>query len=152
MNCSNFTCFRSIPRRDTKPIAKALIEKFGNFTAVVNAPIKRLIEVKGVGETVANDIYLINAASVRMMQADLTNKPILSSWSALVQYCQAAMAYKMVEEFRIIFLNKHNRIILDEVQQQGTIDHTPVYPREVIKRALELAASAMCFGPQPSKR
>ncbi|NRA89346.1 MAG: DNA repair protein RadC [Rhizobiales bacterium] len=135
--------FRAIPRRDTKPIAKDLIQKFGNFSAVISANYDRLIEVKGVGDAVANDIMLINAASLRMMQNDLTDKPVLSSWSALVQYCQAAMAYKTVEEFRIIFLNKHNRIIVDEVQQQGTIDHTPVYPREVIKRALELAASAI---------
>uniref|UniRef100_A0A2A4Z163 MPN domain-containing protein n=1 Tax=OCS116 cluster bacterium TaxID=2030921 RepID=A0A2A4Z163_9PROT len=135
--------FRSIPRRDTKPIAKDLIAKFGNFSAVVSADYNRLIEVKGVGDAVAKDIMLINAASLRMMQNDLTDKPILSSWSALVQYCQAAMAYNSIEEFRIIFLNKHNRIIVDEVQQQGTIDHTPVYPREVIKRALELAASAI---------
>lgn len=135
--------FRSIPRRDTKPIAKDLIRKFGNFSAVISANYIRLIEVKGVGDAVAKDIMLINAASLRMMQNDLTDKPILSSWSALLQYCQAAMAYKTVEEFRIIFLNKHNRIIVDEVQQHGTIDHTPVYPREVIKRALELTASAI---------
>lgn len=135
--------FRSIPRRDTKPIAKDLIAKFGNFSAVAAAEYDRLIEVKGVGDAVAKDIMLINAASLRMMQDDLTNKPVLSSWSALVQYCQAAMAYKTVEEFRVIFLNKHNRIIVDEVQQRGTIDHTPVYPRQVIKRALELAASAI---------
>lgn len=135
--------FRSIPRRDTKPIAKDLIAKFGNFAAVVSADYARLIEVKGVGDAVAKDIMLINAASLRMMQDDLSDKPILASWSAVVQYCQAAMAYNAVEEFRIIFLNKHNRIIIDEVQHTGTIDHTPVYPREVIKRALELAASAI---------
>ncbi len=135
--------FRSIARRDTKPIAKDLITKFGNFSAVMAADYNRLIEVKGVGDAVAKDIMLVNAVSLRMMQDDLTDKPILSSWSALVQYCQAAMAYSKVEEFRIIFLNKHNRIIVDEVHQQGTIDHTPVYPREVIKRALELSASAI---------
>ncbi len=135
--------FRTIPRRDTKPIAKALIQKFGNFSAVIAAPHARLIEVKGVGDAVAKDIMLIQAASLRMMQNDLSDKPILSSWSALLQYCQARMAYKSIEEFRIIFLNKQNRIITDEVQQQGTIDHTPVYPRQVIQRALEHSASAI---------
>ncbi|PST21728.1 JAB domain-containing protein [Mesorhizobium plurifarium] len=135
--------FRLIPRRDTKPIAKALLARFGTLAAVFGAPLHLLQEVKGVGESVALDLKLIATAGHRMLKSELRNKQVLSSWSAVIDYCHAAMAHETKEQFRILFLDKRNTLIADEVQQQGTIDHTPVYPREVVKRALELSATAL---------
>jgi DNA repair protein RadC len=135
--------FRSIPRADTKPLAKALITRFGSFAEVISAAPERLMEVKGVGEAVAMDLKLIQAASLRLVRGEVMNRPALSSWKAIVDYCRAAMAFETREQFRILFLDKKNHLIADEVQQQGTVDHTPVYTREVIKRALELAATAI---------
>lgn len=135
--------FRLIPRRDTKPIAKALLDRFGTLAAVFGAPLHLLQEVKGVGESVALDLKLVATASHRMLRSELRNKQVLSSWSAVIDYCHAAMAHETKEQFRILFLDKRNTLIADEVQQQGTIDHTPVYPREVVKRALELSATAL---------
>ncbi len=135
--------FRSIPRRDVKPLAKDLIKKFGGFADVLGAPISRLMEVKGVSEGVATELKIVQAAAIKLSQARIMNKPIISSWSDLLAYCRAAMADEKTEQFRVIFLDKKNVLIADEVQQRGTIDHTPVYPREVVKRALELGASAI---------
>ena len=135
--------FRLIPRRDTKPIAKALLDRFGTLAAVFGAPLHLLQEVKGVGESVALDLKLVATASHRMLRSELRNKQVLSSWSAVIDYCHAAMAHETKEQFRILFLDKRNTLIADEVQQQGTIDHTPVYPREVVRRALELSATAL---------
>jgi len=135
--------FRLIPRRDTKPIAKALIDRFGSLAAVLGAPIHLLQEVKGVGEAVATDIKLIAAVGHRALKSGITGKTLLGSWSAVIEYCHAAMAYETKEQFRILFLDKRNQLIADEVQQRGTVDHTPVYPREVVKRALELSATAI---------
>ncbi|MGB5216191.1 MAG: DNA repair protein RadC [Anderseniella sp.] len=135
--------FRAIPRKDTKPIAKALIARFGSFGDVLAAPAARLKEVKGVGDKVAFELKLIQAASVRMARNTVLSKPALTSWTALIEYCTAAMAYDDREQFRLLFLDRKNVLIADEVQQRGTVDHTPVYPREVIKRALELSASAI---------
>ncbi len=135
--------FRAIPRRDTKPIAKALITRFGTFGDVLAAPAARLQEVKGVGDKVVFELKLIQAASVRMARTSVLAKPALTSWSALIEYCTAAMAYDDREQFRLLFLDRKNVLIADEVQQRGTVDHTPVYPREIIKRALELSASAI---------
>ncbi len=135
--------FRAVPRQDTKPMAKALIAKFGTFGDVLAAPTARLREVKGVGDKVAFELKLIQAASVRMARNTVLSKPALTSWSALIEYCTAAMAYDDREQFRLLFLDRKNVLIADEVQQRGTVDHTPVYPREVIKRALELSASAI---------
>ncbi|MBB4189519.1 RadC family protein [Sinorhizobium terangae] len=135
--------FRLIPRRDTKPIAKALLARFGTLAGVFGAPLNLLQEVKGVGESVALDLKLIATASHRMLKSELRDKQVLSSWSAVIDYCHAAMAHETKEQFRILFLDKRNALIADEVQQRGTIDHTPVYPREVIKRALELSATAL---------
>lgn len=135
--------FRLIPRRDTKPIAKALLARFGTLAGVFGAPQHLLQEVKGVGESVALDLKLIATAAQRILKSELRNKQVLSSWSAVVDYCHAAMAHETQEQFRILFLDKRNVLIADEVQQRGTIDHTPVYPREVIKRALELSATAL---------
>jgi DNA repair protein RadC len=135
--------FRSIPRADTKPVAKALIARFGSFAEVIGAETDRLTEVKGVGEAVAQDLKLIQAASLRLARGEVMNRPLLASWKAIVDYCRAAMAFETREQFRILFLDKKNQLIADEVQQQGTVDHTPVYTREVIKRALELASTAI---------
>lgn len=135
--------FRAIPRRDTKPIAKDLLSKFGNFAEVINAPEARLKEVKGVGEKVVGELKLIGAVALRLMQSDLEKKTILGSWSAMVSYVTAAMAHQQREQFRIIFLDKRNQIIGDEIQAEGTVDHTPVYIREVVKRSLEIGATAI---------
>lgn len=135
--------FRAIPRRDTKPLAKALIARFGSFGEVVSAPESKLSEVGGVGTSVIVELKLVHAAALRLSQARILNRPAISSWDALLDYCQASMAYRDVEQFRILFLDRKNILIADEVQQEGTVDHTPVYPREIVKRALELSASAI---------
>lgn len=135
--------FRLIPRRDTKPIAKALLDRFGSLAAVFGAPTGLLQEVKGVGEAVALDLKLISTVAHRTLKSELRGKQVLSSWSSVIQYCHAAMAHETREQFRILFLDKRNALIADEVQGHGTVDHTPVYPREVVKRALELSATAL---------
>ena len=135
--------FRAIPRRDTKPIAKALLAQFGTVAEVLSAPIERLKEVQGIGQSVAVDLKIIQAAGQRLAKDQIMEQPILSSWSELLEYCHSAMAYEKKEQFRLLFLDKKNRLIADEVQQVGTIDHTPTYPREVVKRALELSATAV---------
>ncbi|MCM2293601.1 DNA repair protein RadC [Allorhizobium sp. BGMRC 0089] len=135
--------FRLIPRRDTKPIAKALLDRFGSLAGVFGAKLSLLQEVKGVGEAVALDLKLMGAAAQRMLKSEIKGQPVLSSWSSVIDYCHAAMAYETTEQFRILFLDKRNALIADEVQGRGTVDHTPVYPREVVKRALELSATAI---------
>jgi DNA repair protein RadC len=135
--------FRLIPRRDTKPIAKALLARFQTLAGVLGAPPALLQEVKGVGETVAVDLKLIANVAQRMLKSELREKQVLSSWSSVIDYCHAAMAYETTEQFRILFLDKRNVLIADEIQGRGTVDHTPVYPREVVKRALELSATAI---------
>jgi DNA repair protein RadC len=135
--------FRLIPRRDTKPIAKALIDRFGSLAGVLGAPSGLLQEVKGVGDAVATDLKLIAAVGHRSLKSGLTGRKVLGSWAAVIEYCHAAMAFETKEQFRIIFLDKRNQLIADEVQQRGTVDHTPVYPREVVKRALELSSTAI---------
>ncbi|MEP1443843.1 MAG: DNA repair protein RadC [Hyphomicrobiales bacterium] len=135
--------FRAIPRRDTKPIAKALLAQFGTVAEVLSAPIERLKEVEGIGQSVAVDLKIIQAAGQRLAKDQVMERPILSSWAELIDYCHSAMAYEKKEQFRLLFLDKKNRLIADEVQQVGTIDHTPVYPREVVKRSLELSATAV---------
>ncbi len=135
--------FRAIPRRDTKPLAKAIITKFGGFAEAINASEERLSEVPGLGLSAITEIRLVRAAAVRLMQGEVMKRPLLSSWDKVVGYCRAAMGFQMHEEFRILFLDKRNRLLADEVQGRGTVDHTPVYVREVVKRALELSASAI---------
>ena len=135
--------FQSLPRRDTKPIAKALLERFGSFSGVLAAPEDRLREIVGVGEKVSLHLRLTQAAAARFARDELRTRPLLSSWKAVVDYCRSAMAYEDREQFRILFLDKKNGLIADEVQQTGTVDHTPVYPREIVKRALELSATAV---------
>ena len=135
--------FQMLPQRDTKPLAKALLARFGNLAGVMGAEIGRLTEVKGVGETVAVNLKIVAAIAHRSLKSDMRGKQVLASWSSVIDYCRAAMAYETIEQFRILFLDKRNTLIADEVQQKGTVDHTPVYPREVVKRALELSATAL---------
>jgi DNA repair protein RadC len=135
--------FRAIPQRDVKPLAKSLIEKFGSFGEVVAAPAARLAEVKGLGEAAITELKIVAAAAQRLARGEVKRRPVLSSWSSVLDYCRAAMAFAEKEQFRILFLDKRNQLITDELQQVGTIDHTPVYPREVVKRALELSATAV---------
>jgi DNA repair protein RadC len=135
--------FRSIPRQDVKPIAKDLIKRFGTFAEVLAAPPARLTAVAGIGENVALDLKIIEAAARRLTKGAVAQRPVLTSWSSVLDYCRTAMAFMDKEQFRLLFLDKRNALIADEVQQSGTVDHTPVYPREVVKRALELSASAL---------
>jgi DNA repair protein RadC len=152
------TLFAALPRRDTKPLAKALLARFGNFAEVIAAPRARLLEVQGVGEGVANHLKIVEAAAQRLAKTRVIGRAALSSWSALLDYCTAAMARSQNEEFRVLFLDRKNVLIADEVQNRGTVDHTPVYPREIVKRALELGASSIILvhnhpsgDPTPSK-
>ena len=152
------TLFAALPRRDTKPLAKALLARFGSFAEVISAPRARLLEVKGVGESIANHLKIVEAAAHRLAKTRVMGRTVLSSWSALLDYCTAAMARSEKEEFRVLFLDRKNNLIADEVQHRGTVDHTPVYPREIVKRALELSSSAVILvhnhpsgDPTPSK-
>lgn len=133
----------AMPRRDVKPIAKALLKRFGSFAGVLNANLQSLIEVNGIGEAAAVSLLAVREAAVRLLQDDVMDQPILSNWQSLMDYCRAAMGHGKTEQFRILFLNSRNVLMADELQQEGTVDHTPVYPREVIKRALDLGASAL---------
>lgn len=135
--------YRAIPRSDTKPVAKALLKRFGSIAEVLGAPEHLLCETKGVGASVAFDIKLYAAAASRMAKGEIRGREVLSSWSQVLEYCRTSMAFEAREQFRILFLDKKNALIADEVQQTGTIDHTPVYPREVVRRALELSATAI---------
>jgi DNA repair protein RadC len=135
--------FRLIPRRDTKPIAKALLTRFGSLPEVLGAPTHLLTEVKGVGDSVAMDLKLVASIAHRMLKGELSGRQVLASWSSVIEYCRAAMAFETREQFRVLFLDKKNALVADEIQQTGTVDHTPVYPREVVKRALELSATAI---------
>jgi DNA repair protein RadC len=135
--------FRSLPRGDVKPLAKTLLKKFGSFAEVMHAPETRLREVDGVGDTTVTNLKLIAASAQRIAKGELQQRTMLSSWNDVVDYCRTSMAFADKEQFRILFLDKRNQLIADEVQQTGTVDHTPVYPREVIKRALELSATAV---------
>jgi DNA repair protein RadC len=135
--------FPALPRRDTKPLAKALLKQFGSFAEVVHAPVARLREVDGIGEASINQIKLLAAAASRVAKGEIKRKLALSSWNDVIEYCRTGMAFADKEQFRLLFLDKSNQLIADEIQQTGTVDHTPVYPREVIKRALELSATAL---------
>ncbi len=135
--------FRAIPRRDVKPLAKTLIEKFGSFAEVIGAPPQRLAEVGGLSDAAITEIKLVQAAANRLTRELVQGRPVLSSWSGVLDYCRSAMAFADKEQFRVLFLDKRNQLIADELQQTGTVDHTPVYPREVVKRALELSATAI---------
>jgi DNA repair protein RadC len=135
--------FRVLPRRDVKPLAKSLLEKFGSFPEVIAAPQVRLAEVKGLGDAAITDLKIIQAAASRLLRGAVKKRPVLSSWSTVLDYCRTAQAFADREQFRVLFLDKRNALIADELQQIGTVDHTPVYPREVVKRGLELSATAI---------
>ncbi len=135
--------FRAIPRQDVKPLARLLMDTFGDFNRVVTASAPRLLAVKGCGDAVVLELKIIEAASQRLMRARVMHRAILSSWDALLDYCHTVMGHLEAEQFRILFLDRKNVLIADEPQARGTVDHVPVYPREVVKRALELNASAI---------
>lgn len=135
--------FRSIPRRDVKPLAKDLLRRFGSFAEVIGAPAQRLRDIDGLGESSILDLKIVEAAAQRLTRGAVAKRPVLSSWNAVLDYCRAAMAFADTEQFRVLFLDKRNALIADEVQGTGTVDHTPVYPREVVRRALELASTAV---------
>jgi DNA repair protein RadC len=135
--------FRALPRRDVKPLAKNLLAKFGSFAEVIAAPAARLAEVKGLGAAGITELKVVQAAASRLLRGAVKKRPVLSSWSTVLDYCRSAQGFADREQFRVLFLDKRNQLIADELQQVGTVDHTPVYPREVVKRALELSASAI---------
>jgi len=140
--------FAASPRRNVRPLAKLLIRTFGDLWGVVNAPPERLRGLKADGVSLGTDnavatVRIVGAAALRALQQRVIDRPVLASWQALIDYCAAAMAHEPTEQFRLLFLDRKNKLIADEVQQRGTIDHTPVYPREVVKRALELSAAAV---------
>jgi DNA repair protein RadC len=150
--------FGAIPRSDTKPLAKALIHAFGSFGEVISAPAEDLRRIDGVGDSVLATLKAVQAGAQLLLRTKVSEKPVISSWSALLDYCTAKMAYGATEQFRLIYLDRKNRLIEDEAQGEGTVDHTPVYPREVVKRALELKASALIMvhnhpsgDPKPSR-
>ncbi len=128
---------------DTKPLAKALVAEFGSLAAVLAAPAERLSKVPGCGEAVIAALKVTREAGLRMLQAEVKARPALSNWQALLDYCRAVLQHEQIEQFRILFLDRKNQVLADEQQQRGTVDHTPVYPREVVKRALELNAAAL---------
>jgi DNA repair protein RadC len=135
--------FRSLPRCDVKPLARRLLETFGDFNCVLSAPLERLTEVRGVGGIVAVDLKIVEAAAHRLSRTKVLKKHVVSSWDALLAYCRKTMAYSEIEQFRVLFLDRKNVLIADDDHGKGTVDHVPVYPREVVKRALELNASAL---------
>lgn len=150
--------FYAIPRVDVKPLAKELIERFGSLGGVLNADPSRLSETAKIKENTVVLLKAVRNVALRLGREEILEKPVLSSWNALLDYCRTAMAHNQTEQFRILFLNRKNMLIADELQQEGTVDHTPVYPREVIKRALDLNATALIMvhnhpsgDPTPSK-
>ncbi len=148
--------FSANPRGDTKPLAKELILKFGSLAAVLSASEDAL--TKQAGEAAAATLKVVRESALRLLKAEVKAKPVIQSWKALLEYCHASMGHNKTEQFRILFLDKKHQLIADELQQEGTVDHTPVYPREVVKRALELGASSLILvhnhpsgDPTPSK-
>jgi DNA repair protein RadC len=150
--------FMAQPRADTKPIAKELLRKFGSFAEVISANPDALKDTKGIGDSGVVALKAVQAAAQRLLRTQVKQMPLIGSWAALIDYCTAQMAYNPIEQFRVLYLDRKNKLIADEEQQQGTVDHTPVYPREVVKRALELNASALIMvhnhpsgDPKPSQ-
>ena len=148
----------ALPRRDTKPLARALLERFGSFAGAIAAPLAELLAVDGLGETGAAALKSVQAAALRLERAGVMERPVLGCWDRLIAYLTAAMALERIEQVRVLFLDNRNRLLADEVQGRGTVNHTPVYPREVVKRALELHASALILAhnhpsgdPTPSR-
>lgn len=150
--------FRAIPRRDVKPLAKQLVKRFGSFAETISASEKLLLEIEGVSQGVVTDFKIIEASAKRIAKGKIAQKQILASWIDVLEYCRTIMAFEANEVFHVLYLDKRNALIADEQQQKGTVDHTPVYPREVIKRALELNATAIILShnhpsgdPEPSQ-
>lgn len=135
--------FRAIPRQDVKPLTYLLLDTFGDFNRVLSAPVARLSAVKGVGEAVIAELKIVEAAAQRLARSRILQRHIISSWDAVLDYCHTTMAHRDTEQFRVLYLDRKNVLVADEAQAQGTVDHVPVYPREVVKRALELNASAL---------
>lgn len=135
--------FRAIPRQDVKPLARRLLDTFGDFNRVLSASPARLTGVQGVGDAVVQELKIVEAAAHRMMRSRVMQRPVISSWEAILDYCHTTMAHRETEQFRVLYLDRKNVLIADEEQARGTVDHVPVYPREVVKRALELNASAL---------
>ena len=133
----------TVPRCDTKPCARALLARFGSFARVIAAPVPDLLSVSGVGEAAAAMLKLVHAAALRLLSAEVLDQPVLSNWDRLMAYLNAELSRERVEQFRVLYLDNKNRLLADEAQQRGTVNHTPVYPREVAKRALELQATAL---------
>lgn len=134
---------RAIPRCDVKPVARRLLEEFGDFARVLSAPKERLMQVRGVGASIILELKITEAVAHRMARSKVIQKPLISSWDALLNYCHTTMSHLETEQFRVLFLDRKNVLIADEEQARGTVNHVPVYPREVVKRALELNASAL---------
>ena len=150
--------FLSLPRGDVKPLAKRLLEKFGSLSALMSAERSELAAIGGVGEATVHMLKLVQAAGLRLGREEVMSRPVIGNWQRLLDYCRASMGHSKVEQFRLLFLDRKNGLIADEIHQTGTVDHTPVYPREVVKRALELSASAIIMvhnhpsgDPTPSK-
>jgi DNA repair protein RadC len=150
--------FLALPRRDTKPVARILMERFGSFAAAIAAPLPDLVAIEGIGEAGAAALKTVQAAALRLARAEVLERPVLSNWDRLMDYLTALMAREKVEQFRILFLDTRNRLLADEAQARGTVNHTPVYPREVVRRALELQATAIILAhnhpsgdPTPSR-
>jgi DNA repair protein RadC len=135
--------FLALPRRDTKPIARTLLARFGSFANAIAAPLHELREIEGLGEAGAAALRTVQAAALRLARAEVIDRPVLNNWDRLLSYLTAALTRERVEQFRVLFLDTRNRLIADEAQARGTVNHTPVYPREVVKRALELQATAL---------
>lgn len=135
--------FRAIPRQDVKPLARRLLDTFGDFNRVLSAPAQRLTKVQGVGDAVVQELKIVEAAAHRLARAKVMHRAVLSSWEQLLDYCRTSMAHRETEQFRVLYLDRKNVLVADEEQARGTVDHVPVYPREVVKRALELNASAL---------
>jgi len=133
----------AIPQRDVKPLAKSLLARFGGFSQVLTASPEALMEVEGIKEVAATALKVVQASAQRLARHEVINRPILASWDKLLDYCHISMAHRDIEQFHLLFLDRKNVLIADEAQQRGTVDHTPVYPREVVKRALELNATAI---------
>ena len=135
--------FGAQPRRDVKPLAKELLRRFGSFAEVISAEPERLSQIEGISEGAVTALKAVHAAAQRLLREGVMQRPVLTNWEALMDYCRASLAFERTERFRVLFLNRKNVLIADEIQQKGTVDHTPVYPREIVKRALELGATAL---------
>lgn len=150
--------FLALPRRDTKPIARALLTRFGSFANALTAPLSDLRGIEGLGEAGAAALRTVQAAALRLARAEVIDRPVLNNWDRLLAYLTAALSRERVEQFRVLFLDTRNRLMADEAQARGTVNHTPVYPREVVRRALELQATALILvhnhpsgDPSPSR-